>query len=224
MKLPNPVLNFILFLFIILILSNEVIASDSKSCIALLHPLESKVEEIKGHGGIWGMFDKNYKVLNHAKVTLKLDSRIMVLIVRLNYLCATQNGVPFDEIAQSLVPLLKAKGEQAVIENLMNIGHIFEEAEKLIAYAKFAESNLNRKLDFDRTTKTITGSQPFVNRLAKISKKIGEVQSEKIMADLKVLIRDIDKFLSTDQYLLQAAKENKEVPHSRYITGDSDAM
>ena len=208
----------------LLILRSTVGMADVLPCSALLHPLENEVGKVKDQGGIWGMFDKSYKVRNHATLTLKLDSKINVLIFRLEHLCATQNGVPFDEIAQVLVPQLKAKGEQVVMEDLINIGHVVEEAEKLIAYARFAESNLNRKLEFDRITKTITESQPFINRLVELSKKIGEVGAEKFMTDSKVLISDIEKFLATDPYLVQADKENSEIPSSRYITGNSDAM
>ena len=224
MKILNPSYIFINFLFFTLISSSEVIAADTPSCAVLLHPLESEVEQIKGQGGIWGMFDKNYQVRNHATITLKLDSKITVLIVRLNYLCTTQNGVPLEEIAQILVPRLKAEGEKAVIEDLINLGHFEEEAEKLIAYARFAQSNLNRKLEFDQIIKTITESQPFANRLVELSKKIGEVESETILTESKVLISDIEKFLRTKPYLVLADKENAEIPHSRYITGDSDAM
>ena len=222
-KLLNPSLIIQLF-FIILISRGEVGAEDTPPCAKLLHPLESRVEEVKGRGGIWGMFDKNYQVRNHATVTLKLDSKITVLIVRLNHLCATQNGIPLEEIAEIIVPRLKAKGEQVLMQDLIDLGHFEEEAEKLIAYARFAESNLNRKLEFDRITKTITESQPFVDRMLDLSKKIGAVGSEKIMTDSKVLIGDIEKFLATDPYLVLADKENSAIPHSRYITGDSDAM
>jgi hypothetical protein len=186
--------------------------------------LESKVEEIKGQGGIWGKFDQNYQVRNHATVTLKLDSKTMVLLVHLNYLCKTQNGVPLEEIAQILLPQLKAKGKQTLMEDLINLGHFEEEAEKLIAYVRFAESNLNRKLEFDRTIKTINESQTFINRLVEIFEKIGEVESEKVMSNSKVLINDIEKFIATNSYLVLADKEKSEIPHSRYITGDSDAM
>ena len=199
-------------------------AADAPSCAILLHPLESKVEQIKGQGGIWGMFDKNYQVRNHATITLKLDSKITVLIVRLNYLCSTKNGAPLEEIAQIIVPQIKAKGEQAVMEYLLNLGHFVEEAKNLIAYARFAESNLNRKLEFDQISKTVTESQPFANRFVELSKKIGAVEHEKIMFEAKVLISEIEKFLETNPYLILAGKENAEIPHSRYITGDSDAM
>jgi NTP pyrophosphatase (non-canonical NTP hydrolase) len=170
------------------------------------------------------MFDQNYKVRNHATVTLKLDSKITILIVRLNHLCATQNGVPLEEIAQILLPQLKAKGKQVLMEDLINLGHFEEEAEKLIAYVRFAENNLNRKLEFDLITKTIKDSKAFIKRFVKVFKKIGQVESEQVMSESKVLISDIEKFLKTDAYLVLAGKENAEIPHSRYITGDSDAM
>jgi len=201
-----------------------VTAADASSCAMLLHPLESKVEQIKGQGGIWGMFDKNYQVRNHATITLKLDSKITVLIVRLKYLCSTKNGVPLEEIAQILLPQLKAKGEQAVMGYLLNLGHFMEEAKKLITYARFAESNLNRKLEFTQISKTVTESQPFANRFVELSKKIGATEHKKIMLEAKVLISDIEKFLETNPYLIIADKETAEIPHSRYITGDSDAM
>ena len=224
MKILNPSYIFINFLFFTLISSSEVIAADTPSCAVLLHPLESEVEQIKGQGGIWGMFDKNYQVRNHATITLKLDSKITVLIVRLKYLCSTKNGVPLEEIAQILLPQLKAQGEQAVMEYLLNLGHFMEEANKLIAYARFAESNLNRKLEIDQISKTVTESQPFANRFVELSKKIGEVEHEKIMLEAKALISEIEKFLETNPYLIIADKETAEIPHSRYITGDSDAM
>jgi len=226
-KIMNPLNPFFIFmqlLFIICVSSSEVNATEEPSCIILLHPLESKNEEIRGQGGIWGMFDQNYQVRNHATVTLKLDSKVMILIVRLNYLCATQNGVPLEEIAQILLPQLEAKGKQVLMEDLINLGHFEEEAEKLIAYVRFAENNLNRKLEFDRIAKTIKDSKSFINRLVKIFKKIGAVESEQVMSESKVLISDIEKFLTTDAYLVLAGKENAEIPHSRYITGDSDAM
>ena len=112
MKSLNPFFILIQLLFVILILRGEVGAADASPCTALLHPLESKVEEIKGQGGIWGMFDQNYKVRNHATVTLKLDSKITVLIVRLNHLCTTQNGVPLEEIGRYLSPDSKLKGKR----------------------------------------------------------------------------------------------------------------
>ena len=224
MKPLNPFIKFIQLTFIILILWVEVDAVESPACGLLIYPLESKVEEIKGQGGIWGRFDQNYNEKNHATYPLKLDSNITVLMVRLNYLCTTQNGVPLEEIAQILVPRLKAEGDKVVMEYLINLGHFEEEAEKLIAYARFAESNLNRKLEFNQITKVITESQSFVNRLVELFKKIGEVDSEKIMDDSKILIRNIEKFLETNPYLLLADKETAEIPHSRYITGDSDAM
>ena len=125
----------------------------------------ARLKKSKARAVFGGCSIKTIKCATTLPVTLKLDSKITVLIVRLNHLCATQNGVPLEEVAQILVPRLKAEGEKVVIEDLINLGHFEEEAEKLIAYARFAESNLNRKLEFDQITKTITESQLFANRL-----------------------------------------------------------
>jgi len=54
MKPLNPFIKFIQLIFIILILWVEVDAVESPACGLLLYPLESKIEEIKGQGGIWG--------------------------------------------------------------------------------------------------------------------------------------------------------------------------
>ncbi len=115
-------------------------------------------------------------------------------------------------------------GEQALIEELVTIGHTLEKTKILIEYARFAESNLNRKLDFNKISQTVKESQPYVDRLVNVSKKIGEVESDTIMEDAKSLIKDIETFLATNPYLVLAEKESAEVPHARYITGDSDAM
>ncbi len=52
------------FLFIV---RSTVGTADTLPCAALLHSLESKVGIIKDRGGIWGMFDKNYKVRIDSK-------------------------------------------------------------------------------------------------------------------------------------------------------------
>jgi hypothetical protein len=223
-KLLNLSLIFIQVLFLILISRSEVGAAETQACATVLHTLESKVGEAKGQGGIWGAFDQNYQIPNHGKVTLKLDSKITTLIVRLQHLCRTQNGVPLEEIAQILLPRLKATGEKKLMEDLINLGHFEEEAEELIAYVKSAKKNLNRKLELNQITKTIKESQLFANSFVNIFKRIGAVGSEKIMTDSKILIDDIEKFLMTNPYLVQADKETANIPHSRYITGDTDAM
>jgi hypothetical protein len=223
-KLLSPKLILVQIFFLILVSRGEVGATETQSCAKLLHPVESKVEATKGQGGIWGAFDQNYQISNHGKVTLKLDSKITTLIVRLQHLCRTQNGVPLEEIAQILLPRIKATGEKEVMEDLMNLGHFVEEAEELIAYVKSAENNLNRKLELNQIIKTIKESEILANSFVNIFKRIGAAGAEKIMTDSKALIDDIEKFLTTNPYLVLAYKETAKIPHSRYITGETDAM
>jgi len=223
MKLLNPFLIFIQFIFIFLILTRDARA-ENPSCTESVLSLESALDAIQEQGGVWGRFNKFYNVRNHATVTLKLDSKVKTLFVNLNHLCETQNGIQYDEIALVIVPQLKEKGEQLFLEEMIGLGHTPEQAENLVEYARFAENNLNRKLDINQIMKAIKESHPFIDRLVGLSEKMGEVESDKILDDAKVLISEIEKFHTTNSYLKQADYEHKQVPHARFITGDSDAM
>ena len=211
------------FIFIVLFLSRDVIA-ENPPCAQLLHPLESAAEEVQGQGGIWGSFNKSYDEKNHATVTLKLDSKIMYLIVRLNHICDTKDGIPYDDIAEAIIPLIEELGEELFIEDMVNRGHSPVQAEKLIEYSKFAQKNLHRKLDFNQVKKTIEESQPYINRMMGLFQKIGKAQSNIILEEAKTLISDIEKFHTTNPYLKQSEYEDSQIPHSTYITGTSDAM
>ena len=104
MKLLNPFLIFIQFIFIFLILTRDARA-ENPSCTESVLPLESALDALQEQGGVWGRFSKFYNVRNHATVTLQLDSKVKALFVNLNHLCETQNGIQYDEIALVIVPL-----------------------------------------------------------------------------------------------------------------------
>ena len=208
---------------ILLLIRSDVKANDT-SCLELVHPLATKVERVKAQGGIWGIFDKHYKVRNHAVVTLKLDSTITFLMVAVDHLCSTQNGIPYDEIATVIIPWLKEKGEKVFMEDMINIGHTKGEAENLVKFAKYSEMSRTRKLDLNQIKKTIDSSIPLIGRLIVIADTIGKKGSEEILAESKILIEDVGKLRATDPYLIQAIFEDEQIPNARYITNNSDAM
>jgi len=223
MRLLKPFPILIQTLFIFFLFQGDVKASDL-SCLASLHPLESQVESIKARGGIWGEFDKHYKVRNHARVTLKLDSNITFLLVTLNHLCVTQNGVPYGEIAAIVIPKIEKNGDKLFLDEMVNLGHSLGEAEGLLEFAKYAKSIRHRKLDINQINTTIQESKVLVDRLVVIFKKLGKKSSEIILSDSKVLIADVQKLRTTDPYLKQADYENSQIPNARYLTNNSDDM
>ena len=223
MKLLNPFLINIQFIFFFLLLSHDARA-ENPSCAVPLHSLEGEVDAIHGQGGIWSQFGKSYQVRGHAKTTLTLDKMTMILIVSLKHLCTTLNGIPYDEIADVIIPLLKENGEDEFMGIMINYGHSPEQAEKLVEYARFTETNLNRKLDNSRVIKTIEETRPYIDRLVSLSKNMGELGSDKTLETAKTLIVDMEAFRTTNPYMIQADHEALQIPHARFITGDSDAM
>lgn len=210
-------------IFVICLFKNDAIADDL-SCFELLHPLGSQEEKVKAQGGIWGIFDKHYKVRNHARVTLKLDSTITFLMVALEHICSTQKGIPYGEIATEILRIIEEKGEKKFMEEMINMGHTNEEAVNLLKFAKFSEVSRTRELDIKQIGKSIQASKPLIDRMVKIANKMGTVSSDAILAESKVLISDVGKLRSTDLYLIQADFENSQEPNARFLTNNSDAM
>ena len=223
MRLLKPFSILVQTFFIISVFAGGAQASD-RSCLNSLHPLQSKVESIKARGGIWGEFDKHYKVRNHATVTLKLDSNITFLLVTLNHLCMTQNGVEYGEIASIIIPKIEKNGDKLFLDEMVTLGHSLGEAEGLLKFAKYAKSLRHRKLDINQINKTIQESKVLVDRLWVIYKNLGKKSAKIILSDSKVLIADIQKLRTTDTYLKQADYENSQIPNARYLTNNSDDM
>ncbi len=223
MRLLHPFPIIVQIFFVICLFRNDAVAEDL-SCLELVHPLHSSVEGIKAQGGIWGIFDKHYKVRNHARVTLKLDSTVTFLMVALDHICSTQKGIPYGEIATEILRIIKEKGEKQFMEEMINMGHANEEAVNLLKFAKFSETSRTRELDIKQISITIQESKPLIDRMVEIANKMGTVDSDSILAESKALISDVGKLRSTDLYLKLADFENSQEPNARFLTNNSDAM
>jgi hypothetical protein len=210
--------------FILIFFLGSKVGAEAPSCSASLHALEGMVEFVQGQGGIWGRFSQSYDVKGHAKVTLTIDSKFRRLIGSLNHLCVTRNGIPFGEIARLIVPMLKEDGEEEFMKKMSHIGHSEEECEKLVEYARFSEKNLNRKLDINEIMKVIKDAGAYVEEYVVLSDNMGKSEGGVILEKAKTLISELEKFETTNSYLVQAHAETMEVPHARFITGNSDAM
>ncbi len=223
MRLLHPFPIIVQIFFILCLFRNDAIADDP-SCFEMIHPLHSRVETIKAQGGIWGIFDKHYKVRNHARVTLKLDSTVTFLMVALDHICSTQKGIPYGEIATEILRIIKEKGEKQFMEEMINMGHTKEEVVDLLKFAKFSEISRTRELDIKQISITIQESKPLIDRMVEIANKMGTVSSDTILAESKALISDVGKHRSTDLYLKLADFENRQEPNARFLTNNSDAM
>ncbi|MCH8312267.1 MAG: sigma 54 modulation/S30EA ribosomal C-terminal domain-containing protein, partial [Nitrospinae bacterium] len=73
----------------------------------------------------------------------------------LDYLCTTQEGIPYNDVAEYIVPQIKEIGEEGFIKRHLDLGHSLKDVTDWVAYGRFSEKNLNRKLDFNQIKKTM---------------------------------------------------------------------
>lgn len=221
MRLLKPTLLFLPFIVIGLSLSGLAQAG-SKACKDLVSPLHQQVNGVKDRGGIWGQFEKSPGLQDHSALALRLDSKIIGLMFTLDYLCDTERGVPFNDVAEYVVPRIKKKGEDKFIQDHVALGHSLKDVSDWVKFAKFAESNLDRKLDIKRIGETVKAAGPHVERYKILFENKNPASA--MMAGSKALIKAIEKLRATDPYLKQADFENNQIPHSSALSNTGDEM
>lgn len=220
MKLHKP-----LSLFIQIILIGPWLwgsAEANQACNDLINPLHKQVNVVKDRGGMWSLFEKRPKLANHSALALKLDSRILGIMFTLDYLCTTQEGIPFNDVAEYIVPQVKEIGEEGFIRKHEDLGHSTKDVTDWVEYGRFSVKNLNRKLDINQIKKTVEQVSSPVERYGLLLHNKNPASA--VIAESKALIEDIEKLHATDPYLKQADYENGQVPHSSVLSNTGDEM
>ena len=194
----------------------------SNACDDLAHPLHTQVNGVKDRGGMWSRYEKSRHLTKHSFLALKVDSKVVALMFTLNYLCSTLEGVPYNDVAEYIVPQVKEIGEEGFIKKHVDLGHSMKDVTDWVNYGRFSVKNQNRKLDMGQIKKTVEQMEGPVERYVQLHQKVQV--PEAVIADTKALIADIEKLNATDPYLKQANYENGEVPHSSILSNTGDEM
>lgn len=194
----------------------------SKPCRDLIGPLHNQVNFVKDRGGMWSLYEKRPGLDGHSGLALKVDSKILGLMFTLDYLCDTQEGIPFSDIAEYVVSNVKKKGREGFIKENLALGHNIREVTEWAEFADFSMANLNRKLDIDQIEKTAQQAKGLVERYVDLYK--GKHSDSELLAKSTALIEDTQQFHKTDAYLKQADYENSRIPHSSDLANSGDAM
>ena len=194
------------------------------SCLDLVLPLDHKVSSVKDRGGIWALFEKGRVLRNHSPLALQFDSKVHSLMFTLNYLCETEEGIPYGELSLYLNSRYRERGgEGPVKDELLNMGYSIEEVTLLLEFKKYAEKNRHRKLEINQIKKTMDKARGYVDGYLQLSEKIKKSSSISLVEEMKALGKDIDEFRATDPYMKQADYENSQEPHTT-LTETSDQM
>ena len=207
------------------LLLNSSEANNVQACYSMFRSLENLALKIKGHGGTWELFEKREIFRKHAIVGLHVDSKITALIFTINYLCESQEGMPVNEVAGQVVPMMEQKGPDGFIEYYLDLAHELEEIKGWAKYADYFKANHKRILDIGETKTTIENAQQYFDRYKALATKLKMTNNvEEIAKDGKALIEDIIKFNTTDPLLKQANFENSQIPQVSNLLNIADEM
>lgn len=196
-------------------------AADTQACKNLLRPLHNQVSQVKDRGGMWDKFERKVDLRDHSALALQLDSKVIALLFTLDYLCKTQDGIPYNDVAHYVVNQLKEKGKEKFTKEHLANGHTQKEITKLLEFAKFSESHLNRKLDFEQIKKSVERSKRQIERYTLLYQN---KNSPETIAEGKALMEDIAKLRTTDPYFKQADFEHSQTPHIFVLSNRGDTM
>jgi len=200
-------------------------ANNVKACYSMFRPLENSALKIKGHGGTWELFEKREVFRKHAIIGLHVDSKITALIFTINYICESQEGIPVNEVAGQVVPMMEEKGLEGFIEHYQILAHELEEIKGWAKYADYFKASHKRKLDISKTKTTIENAQQYFDRYRTLATKLKTTNDvEGIAKDGKALIEDIILFNTVDPLLKQANFENSQIPQVSNLLNIADEM
>lgn len=221
-------LKFFLISQIIMVaplLSGSAEADNEQACYDYFRPLENLALEIKGRGGTWELFEKRGIFRDHAIIGLHADSKITALIFTIDYLCESQEGIPFNDVAVQVVPTLEEKGLEGFIEYYLVLAHELNEIKGWAKYAEWYKANHKRKLDINQTKTTIDNARLYFESYRALAVKMKTTNDiEGIIKDGKALIEDIVKFNTIDPLLIQANFENSKIPQVSNLLNIADEM
>ena len=212
-----------LMIFPMMLSSSE--ANNVQACNSMFRPLENSALKIKGHGGTWELFEKREIFRKHAVIGLHVDSKITALIFTINYICESQEGIPVNEVAGQVVPMMAEKGLEGFIEHYQILAHELEEIKGWAKYADYFKASHKRKLDISETKTTIENVQQYFDRYKSLATKLKTTNDvEGIAKDGKALIEDIILFNALDPLLKQANFENSQIPQVSNLLNIADEM
>jgi hypothetical protein len=202
----------VLFLFYI---PSSAWGDETSACQKRVHPLQNKSEQVAQLDGVWGLFQKTAELQDYSAQSISLDNRVNSILFHLEYLCATLDGIPFDELSDYVSTGLAEKGEDRFRKELIILGKSEGEIDVWFEFSRFAVTNRYRTLEPQRVFRTIESAQFFVNGYLELAEKINNKENiGSVMQETQKLIKQIETFFKTDPYMSQAIYENAQVPHA----------
>ena len=183
-------------------------------CHEKIKPLHLKRERVAQLDGMWGLFEKNRELQNNSVAAINLDRKVNSIIFHLEYLCATLNGIPMNEVARYVRDGINEYGEDNFRKELIILGKNEAEIKIWFEFTDFSLKNEKRSLNLNTIFQSITNSAPLITLYAALAQKINRREiDDSIVKNVSELSSKIELFFKTDSYMNQALTENKNIPY-----------
>lgn len=195
-----------------LLLPCLAVSREADACLSSLQSLEKETRLVGDLGGMWTLFEQSKQLRDHSSYAIQTDSRMNELLELLQYLCATIDGVPFNDLAVFLSESLKLESKQDFKKQQMTLGKSEAEIDIWLAFFDVSLQTQNRQLEISTIEKSIRKANPLFEEYGALALQIRENSKEAHLKNVEILNDKIFDLKSSDSYLKQAMHELAQVP------------
>tara|TARA_B100000686_G_C16774518_1_gene967498 strand:- start:1758 stop:2474 length:717 start_codon:yes stop_codon:yes gene_type:complete len=188
--------------------------TDRNSCLRAIVQLETIVNEIQRNGGLWGGLEKRKELKDYSPVGMQVDSKVNRMSHALRHLCTSAQGLKYSPLASFVLDQLKQHTEDEFKQKLVARGEPEAEVDIILNYAKVAKKSKKRKVRYLAIQKSIEQGFSYTEHYRKFFNSLkNNSKSEQIMPDIQAYQDELDRFMTEDQNVKMAIKEDFEKPY-----------
>lgn len=178
-----------------------------------LQVLENETRVVGDLGGMWSLFEQSEQLRDHSTQAIQSDSKMNQLLGLLHYLCATIDGVPFNDLAIFLSESLKLQSKKDFKKDQLLLGKPEAEIDIWLAFYDVSLQTQNRRLEISSVKKSIRKANPLFKEYKALALQIRDAPNAVHLKNIKILNRKILNLKSSDSYLKLAMHELAQVPY-----------
>jgi len=189
------------------------VSREVDACLSPLQVLENETRVVGDLGGMWTLFEQSEQLRDHSTQAIQSDSRMNQLLGLLHYLCATIDGVPFNDLAIFLSESLKLQSKQDFKKDQLLLGKTEAEIDIWLAFFDVSLHTQNRRLEISSIEISIRKANPLFKEYKALALQIRDAPNAAHLKNIKILNRKILSLKSSDSYLKLAMHELAQVPY-----------
>ena len=200
--------------FLLVPLNSAIAKNIHPICQNKLKVYAKQKHEVASLGGLWSLFEQNKSLKDHSIEAIQLDSKVNSIFAVLEYLCTTDNGVPFNELANYIAHHLKRMDEKQFREHHDILGKPAKVIDIWMEYYKIAMATRERKLDIKQIEISLLAAETIFSNYLNLAQDISADKPDgNFLKRSRQLAEEINRIRTGDKYIVQAIEEEAQVPY-----------